>query len=185
MHSCLLFFCHAHLWCAWKRGKGQGGPTCAPVSHSVSAAQPGGMEGGREGCSLRSSSSCHPEHQRTLFPPCLTPRWPLRALEQLLPCASFQEISPIPPALHTQVVPPLELTVEQLRAYDGSDSSKPILLSLRGTIYDVTPGKQGLGGGWGWVGCGGGRSKSRRQHMPLPPCTRMAAYTPAPAGQPS
>lgn len=33
-----------------------------------------------------------------------------------------------------------EYTVEQLTAYDGSDSSKPIYIGLNGLVYDVTAG---------------------------------------------
>ena len=43
---------------------------------------------------------------------------------------------------------PLELTNEELAAYDGSDPSKPILLALNRTIYDVSasPHVYGQGG---------------------------------------
>lgn len=36
---------------------------------------------------------------------------------------------------------PVLLTDDQLSAYDGSDSSKPIYLALNGTIYDVSAGR--------------------------------------------
>lgn len=32
------------------------------------------------------------------------------------------------------------LSVQQLAEYDGSDPTRPILLSVRGTVYDVTKG---------------------------------------------
>lgn len=35
-----------------------------------------------------------------------------------------------------------QFTLEQLKAYDGSDLSKPIYLALDGSVYDVTPGKE-------------------------------------------
>lgn len=39
-----------------------------------------------------------------------------------------------------QIVPPMKLTLKELAEYDGSNPDKPILLSIRGTIYDVTAG---------------------------------------------
>lgn len=39
-----------------------------------------------------------------------------------------------------QVVPPLQLTPEQLAQHDGSDPDKPLLLSICGTVLDVTAG---------------------------------------------
>ncbi|KAG2424512.1 hypothetical protein HXX76_014393 [Chlamydomonas incerta] len=44
-----------------------------------------------------------------------------------------------------QVVPPLELTLEQLAGYDGHDAAKPMLLSIKGVVYDVTKGKDYYG----------------------------------------
>lgn len=44
-----------------------------------------------------------------------------------------------------QIVPGKNLTLEQLAQYDGSDPDKPILLSIRGTIYDVTSGQHFYG----------------------------------------
>ena len=44
------------------------------------------------------------------------------------------------PGLCAQVVPPLELTPEQLAQHDGSDASKPLYLALCGVVLDVTPG---------------------------------------------
>jgi membrane-associated progesterone receptor component len=40
-----------------------------------------------------------------------------------------------------------ELTAAQLRAYDGSDPSKPIYLAIRGKVYDVTSGRSFYGPG--------------------------------------
>jgi membrane-associated progesterone receptor component len=37
-----------------------------------------------------------------------------------------------------RVVPSLELTSEALRAYDGRDGSKPMLVSIRGVLFDVS-----------------------------------------------
>ncbi|KAH6790925.1 membrane-associated progesterone binding protein 2 [Perilla frutescens var. frutescens] len=41
----------------------------------------------------------------------------------------------------------MELTPQQLKAYDGSDPSKPIYVAIRGRIYDVTSGKSFYGPG--------------------------------------
>lgn len=38
------------------------------------------------------------------------------------------------------VIHPMELTLEELSKYDGRDSSKPMLLSIRNTIFDVSKG---------------------------------------------
>lgn len=40
-----------------------------------------------------------------------------------------------------------EVTLEELAKYDGRDPFMPILLSVRGTIYDVTTGKDFYGPG--------------------------------------
>lgn len=37
-----------------------------------------------------------------------------------------------------------EITLEQLAAYDGKDPAKPILIAIRGQVYDVTRGRWGL-----------------------------------------
>lgn len=70
-----------------------------------------------------------------------------RSLLLLLRCVGTQ------PLLSLQIVSPKELMLAQLAEYDGSDPSKPILLSIRGTLYDVTPGGLGWDWGWGGVGC--------------------------------
>ncbi|KAK6116970.1 hypothetical protein DH2020_049345 [Rehmannia glutinosa] len=41
----------------------------------------------------------------------------------------------------------MELTLQQLKNYDGTDSSKPIYVAIRGRIYDVTTGKSFYGPG--------------------------------------
>eukprot|EP00049_Salpingoeca_infusionum_P010818 m.186611 g.186611 ORF g.186611 m.186611 type:complete len:138 (-) comp14758_c0_seq1:1305-1718(-) len=38
-------------------------------------------------------------------------------------------------------------TAEQLAQYDGSDESKPILISVKGDVFDVTSGKKFYGPG--------------------------------------
>lgn len=44
-----------------------------------------------------------------------------------------------------KVVPMRELTLQQLAQHDGSDASLPMLLSIRGVVYDITSGKQFYG----------------------------------------
>jgi hypothetical protein len=44
-----------------------------------------------------------------------------------------------------QVVGMRELTLQQLAQHDGSDPSLPMLLSIRGVVYDITSGKQFYG----------------------------------------
>ena len=41
----------------------------------------------------------------------------------------------------------MELTAEQLKQFDGSDSSKPLYVALKGRIFDVTAGKSFYGPG--------------------------------------
>lgn len=38
------------------------------------------------------------------------------------------------------MVPERELTLDELSEYDGSDSSKPMLLAIQGVIFDITAG---------------------------------------------
>jgi membrane-associated progesterone receptor component len=44
-----------------------------------------------------------------------------------------------------QVVAMRELTLQQLAQHDGADPSLPMLLSIRGVVYDITSGKQFYG----------------------------------------
>ena len=39
-----------------------------------------------------------------------------------------------------QVVSERELTLKELAQHDGSDPDKPLLLAIRGTVFDITPG---------------------------------------------
>ncbi|KAL9233938.1 hypothetical protein vseg_008870 [Gypsophila vaccaria] len=41
----------------------------------------------------------------------------------------------------------MELTLEQLKQYDGSDPSKPIYVAIKGQIFDVTTGLSFYGPG--------------------------------------
>lgn len=43
--------------------------------------------------------------------------------------------------LLAQIVPEQRLTLQQLAAYDGSDPAKPIMLAIKGTVFDVTKGE--------------------------------------------
>ncbi|PNH01581.1 putative steroid-binding protein 3, partial [Tetrabaena socialis] len=43
------------------------------------------------------------------------------------------------------VVPPRELTAAELALHDGSDPALPLLLSIKGTVYDITKGKEYYG----------------------------------------
>ncbi|XP_074584235.1 putative steroid-binding protein 3 [Curcuma longa] len=54
----------------------------------------------------------------------------------------------------------MELTLQQLRDFDGSDASKPIYVAIRGTIYDVSAGK-GFYGPGGAYAAFAGRETSR------------------------
>uniref|UniRef100_A0ACD5Z595 Uncharacterized protein n=1 Tax=Avena sativa TaxID=4498 RepID=A0ACD5Z595_AVESA len=53
-----------------------------------------------------------------------------------------------------------ELTAAQLRAYDGSDPSKPIYVAIRGKVYDVSAGR-GFYGPGGDYALFAGREASR------------------------
>lgn len=39
-----------------------------------------------------------------------------------------------------RIVPPKELTLQELAAHDGSDPNKPLYLAIQGVIYDVSKG---------------------------------------------
>lgn len=44
-----------------------------------------------------------------------------------------------------KVVPPMELSLKDLAQYDGTNPGKPILVSLRGVIFDVSKGREYYG----------------------------------------
>jgi len=46
-----------------------------------------------------------------------------------------------------QIVPLRDITPEELASSDGSDPSRPMLISIRGVVYDVTKGKDFYGPG--------------------------------------
>ena len=51
------------------------------------------------------------------------------------------QLGTCPPAPHPrQVLPTPEYTLEQLAQHDGSDPARPILLAVRGTVFDVSSG---------------------------------------------
>ncbi|XP_031503092.1 membrane steroid-binding protein 1-like [Nymphaea colorata] len=62
--------------------------------------------------------------------------------------------SPAPPprarAMEEELPPPVQLgevTAEELRAYDGSDPKKPLLMAIKGQIYDVSRSRMFYGPG--------------------------------------
>lgn len=46
---------------------------------------------------------------------------------------SFEEAKPLPPPVQIG-----EVTEEELKLYDGSDPDKPLLMAIKGQIYDVS-----------------------------------------------
>lgn len=38
------------------------------------------------------------------------------------------------------MVPERELTLKELAQHDGSDPDRPLMLAIRGTVFDITPG---------------------------------------------
>ncbi|PON64692.1 Cytochrome b5-like heme/steroid binding domain containing protein [Parasponia andersonii] len=54
---------------------------------------------------------------------------------------SFEEVQPLPPV---QIG---EVTEEELKQYDGSDDQKPLLMAIKGQIYDVSRGRMFYGPG--------------------------------------
>ncbi|XP_020570941.1 probable steroid-binding protein 3 [Phalaenopsis equestris] len=54
----------------------------------------------------------------------------------------------------------MDLTSDQLKDYDGSDESKPIYISIRGVVFDVSTGKSFYGPG-GTYAIFAGREASR------------------------
>lgn len=44
-------------------------------------------------------------------------------------------------------IDPRDFTLAELREFDGSDPSKPLLVALSGNVYDVTPSKSMYGPG--------------------------------------
>ena len=49
--------------------------------------------------------------------------------------------------VQTNLRPVGDLTTEELSAFDGSDSSKPLLVAIKGIVYDVTAGASFYGPG--------------------------------------
>lgn len=45
----------------------------------------------------------------------------------------FEQMEPLPPPVQLG-----EITEEELSVYDGSDPKKPLLMAIKGEIYDVT-----------------------------------------------
>ncbi|UKZ77260.1 hypothetical protein TrVFT333_004980 [Trichoderma virens FT-333] len=60
-----------------------------------------------------------------------------------------------------QIQGPIYLTPEQLAAYDGKDTSKPVYIAINGTIFDVSVGRHiyGPGGSYSYfAGCDAARA---------------------------
>ncbi|KAM0942089.1 putative cytochrome b5-like heme/steroid binding domain-containing protein [Dioscorea sansibarensis] len=53
-----------------------------------------------------------------------------------------EEVEPLPPPVQIG-----EVTEEELRAYDGSDPKKPLLMAIKGQIYDVSQSRMFYGPG--------------------------------------
>ncbi|KAL3652380.1 hypothetical protein CASFOL_002061 [Castilleja foliolosa] len=56
--------------------------------------------------------------------------------------STYQEIEPLRPPVQLG-----EITAEELRQYDGSDPQKPLLVAIKGRIYDVTNSRAFYGPG--------------------------------------
>ncbi|RWR91923.1 membrane steroid-binding protein 2-like protein [Cinnamomum micranthum f. kanehirae] len=66
--------------------------------------------------------------------------------------SGFFEPPPPPPRIvEREVLPPPvevgEITEEELKAYDGTDPKKPLLMAIKGQIYDVSQGRGFYGPG--------------------------------------
>ncbi|KAJ4897521.1 Membrane steroid-binding protein 2 [Raphanus sativus] len=64
--------------------------------------------------------------------------------------ASPQEHRPRSTEVHPPLPPPVqlgEITEEELKQYDGSDSEKPLLMAIKGQIYDVSQSRVFYGPG--------------------------------------
>lgn len=55
---------------------------------------------------------------------------------------SFEEVQPLPPPVQLG-----EITEEQLKDYDGNDPQKPLLMAIKGQIYDVSQSRMFYGPG--------------------------------------
>jgi membrane-associated progesterone receptor component len=55
------------------------------------------------------------------------------------PATADQSPSP-PPAVMAEPVQMGEMTLEELREYNGSDRNKPLLVSIKGDVYNVSRG---------------------------------------------
>ncbi|GLT74792.1 hypothetical protein SLA2020_465670 [Shorea laevis] len=54
----------------------------------------------------------------------------------------FEEMEPLPPPVQVG-----EVTEEELKLYDGSDRNKPLLMAIKGQIYDVSQSRMFYGPG--------------------------------------
>nr|CAD1836287.1 unnamed protein product [Ananas comosus var. bracteatus] len=63
-------------------------------------------------------------------------------LQQRKRDVEFEAVEPLPPPVQLG-----EVTEEELRAYDGSDRMKPLLMAIKGQIYDVSQSRMFYGPG--------------------------------------
>lgn len=52
---------------------------------------------------------------------------------------SFEEMEPLPPPVQLG-----EITEDELKQYDGADPKKPLLMAIKGQIYDVTQSRYSM-----------------------------------------
>ncbi|ERM95152.1 hypothetical protein AMTRI_Chr07g81700 [Amborella trichopoda] len=58
------------------------------------------------------------------------------------PREALEEVEPLPPPVQLG-----EITEEELSAYDGSDPKKPLLMAIKGQIYDISQSRMFYGPG--------------------------------------
>ncbi|RSM20950.1 hypothetical protein CDV31_000321 [Fusarium ambrosium] len=66
--------------------------------------------------------------------------WGMKNKPDCLTVKYYKELITGPP-------PPLYLTLDELKLYDGTDPDRPLLLAINGTIYDVSNGRRMYGPG--------------------------------------
>lgn len=82
-------------------------------------------------------------------------------------------------APRTQVVPLKSFTLEELATYSGQDEGRPLLLAIKGTVFDVTKGNQFYGPNGGAMGGGA----ALRTRCAAPCACSLTSPAPPPAQQ--
>lgn len=190
-----------------RQGKiGLSASAAAPAAGAAPAPAPAAGRGAAEGCwgrydpcpGLQQPAPQSPIYTGTRRCTCWRPLRP-----GVFPCSPFFPRSPPQPPSAPQVVAMRGVDPEELAASDGSDPGRPILISIRGTVYDVSKGRDfyGPGGGrrrsfWGWSAglgarrgrdcnvccCGHGLLRSHRANGALSVAARPCPpLSPAPA----